>query len=158
MAALLGGAGAGASGGLAGMNLTGATSGELSGLASGLGGGSPFNGSGPFASFGGMGGMGGMKGSDMVGSMIGKAGAGGGTMKGGRASGKDMSDWAFKYYHDYESDPQGHPMQEGTGQLTTLTGLANNQPQKSPWEPILANNQNDVNTYIEQLMRKYHGQ
>lgn len=105
-----------------------------------------------------IGGSGGMSGGQLLGSLMGSGGGSSQGMKGGRASGKDMSDWAFKYYHDYESDPQGRPMQEGINQMQGLTQMAQQQPQKSPWEPILANNQNDVNTYIEQLMRKYRGQ
>ena len=107
---------------------------------------------------GGAGGAGGASGGGMsLGQMGGSMGGGGGS---GRDSGKggpsDMSDWAFKYYHDYSNDPQGRPMQEGLGQMNALAQLAYQQPQKSPWEPVQANRQDKVNSFIQELLSRYH--
>ena len=123
-------------------------------------GGSPFNGSGPFKSFGGGGLAGKMNGGQIMGSLIGNAGGGqapGGGGKGGRAAAKDMSNWAFQYAHPYENDPQGRPMQEILGQLGNLSQMAQIQQQKQQWQPQLTNRQGLRNEYIQSLIRGGNG-
>ncbi len=125
--------------------------GELGGLAKGMGGGSPFNGSGAFKSFGGLGtgGGGGMTGGELAGSLKGSSGgAGKASGPGGSA---DMGQWAFQYYTPYENRPQADPSQM-MGLFNFAQNLANNQQPRQPIQTMFTPQQGMRNNYLQMLL------